>query len=667
MAEFDSDPPTEGEPALHDGARSPDSQRLFVGTGARPDEYELVDKGRRGGEGSVFRARYRGTLPRSVDFALKQLMVPPGCDAAQWPDPGLVDRWREQLKLLHLVQNDHLVAYRELFFGWPPHPAMSCRGNPPEGLATWYLLMDWVDGPSLHELVRKGGATLSERVGYLGELAQAIELLHSGSTTGGMVLLHRDIKPSNVIIDPHRGAVLVDYGLLRVEEPILTEIPAWTGPYLAPEVHKDKTRTSRASDMWALAATAFFALTGEHPSPDEPDRMRDQLIEHLSGRVDHPEAVTDVVMSALGSLPDQRPTSPVAWTKRLTWSLGESVDPEAHLRGATVPLTPGDTHSRGLTDGHEIPPEPRLGARDTDRNHRRVWLGMLGALVLLAAAGIGLGHALTGASDRSGPPTGKSKSSRAATSIGSSTTNPHSNGSNDSNAKSGSSSGTVISMNESLSSDLSCSNLTIEPGVTLTTNGFNIYCSGSFDNRGTIISGPSPSRNFPSSYGGSGAGSTNLGGSANPGYATRSQGGVPCSTSGCTATNGSSAAPPAFSEAELQTWYGAGMNQYLAGAGGGSSPVAQGGAGANGLFVEANSIIAGTIVAAGSDGQNVPGQSTAGGGGGGVIVLAYVSSLTPGNYSTTPGYTITADGSHNEFGGNGAVVTQQFSTLPVKA
>ena len=64
---------------------------------------------------------------------------------------------------------------------------------------------------------------------------------------------------------------------------ILTEIPAWTGPYLAPEVHMDKTRTSRASDMWALAGTAFFALTGEHPSPGEPDRMRGQLLEHLFG------------------------------------------------------------------------------------------------------------------------------------------------------------------------------------------------------------------------------------------------------------------------------------------------------------------------------------------------------------------------------------------------
>ncbi len=409
----DDDPPTKGDPAPRRDARPPDRERLFVGPQANPDEYELVDEGRRGGEGSVFRARYRGTLPHPVDFALKQLVAPPGLDPSHWPDPGLVDRWREQLKVLHLIRNEHLVAYRELFSGWPPHPAHTCHGDPPEGLATWYLVMDWVDGPSLHELVRKGNTTLSNRVGYLSELAEAIEVLHSGTTTGGMVLLHRDIKPSNVIIDPQRGAVLVDYGLLRVEEPILTEIPAWTGPYLAPEVHMDKTRTSRASDMWALAGTAFFALTGEHPSPGEPDRMRGQLLEHLSGRVEQPELVAEATMSALDATPGRRPTSPVAWSRRLVWALGDSATSETNAREAIVPVpsmaeSESESSTHKVTTPHREPHHTvisdgalRNGNNPSARRFSPVWIAIIGALVLL---GTGIGTWRVLASQSTTPP-----------------------------------------------------------------------------------------------------------------------------------------------------------------------------------------------------------------------------------------------------------------------
>jgi len=223
----------------------------------------------------------------------------------------------------------------------------------------------------------------------------------------------------------------------------------------------------------------------------------------------------------------------------------------------------------------------------------------------------------------------------------------------------------VISQDTELTADVFCSNLTIEPGVTLTTDGYSIYCSGTVDNKGTIVTGPSAAQNFPLSYGGSGGGSTDLGGPAAAGFSTLSPGGAPCSTSGCTAGNGSSPALPSLSASVISGWYQAGMNQYLAGAGGGSSPFVQGGSGANGLFIEASDIIAGTIDCAGSDGQNDPGQSSAGGGGGGVVILAYTASLTPGNYAFDGGYTTTADGTHHEFGGNGAVIADQFSSLPV--
>ncbi len=246
-----------------------------------------------------------------------------------------------------------------------------------------------------------------------------------------------------------------------------------------------------------------------------------------------------------------------------------------------------------------------------------------------------------------------------------------------SRAPGGAGSTLVIRHDTELTADVFCSNLTIEPGVTLTTDGYNIYCSGTVDNDGTIVTGSSTAQDFPRSYGGSGAGSAYgpsgvqpeatsvLGLSAGAGFSTRSLGGASCTKYGCIAANGATPAPPSLSLSMIRAWYQAGMNQYLAGAAGGSSPVAKGGSGANGLFIQASRIIAGTIDSAGGAGQTLPELSSAGGGGGGVVILAYVSSLTPGDYAFDGGYATAGDGSHHEFGGNGAVIAYQSPGLPI--
>jgi serine/threonine protein kinase len=309
MTTADPEPITNADTQADVRASSAPEETLYAGPVSSPDEYELIGTGHKGGEGVVFQARYQGSLPRAVPFAVKQLIPPPGVSVGTWPDDKVVERWREQLKLLHLLHHQHLVAYQELLLGWPPHPKGTCSGEPPAELRTWYLVMERVEGPSLHDLVRAGDTDLAERMIYVNQLAEAVEYLHSGADSAGMTLLHRDIKPGNVIINKERGAVLVDYGLMRVEEPTLTELPAWTGPYLAPEVHADKTRTSRASDMWALGATAFFALTGRQPSPFDPMLMRRQLTD----AVGHSEGVVAPMMEALEQAPDRRPSSPAAW------------------------------------------------------------------------------------------------------------------------------------------------------------------------------------------------------------------------------------------------------------------------------------------------------------------------------------------------------------------
>jgi len=355
-----------------------------------------MGSGHRGGEGLVFRARYQGRLPRPVFFAVKQLVAPPGTSPGAWPEEWLVQRWREQLKLLHLVRHDHLVGYRELVSGWPPHPEGTCGGEPPAELRTWYLVMEWVEGPSLHDLVRAGRTGITERVRYVAQLADAVEYLHSGADTAGMTLLHRDIKPGNVIVNAERGAVLVDYGLLRVEEPTLTELPAWTGPYLAPEVHADKTRTSRASDMWAVAATAFFALSGEQPSPFDPGLMRRQLNDQLTTEVADTDRVVAIVMGVLDRPPDERPRSPTAWASRLAREVNR-VSVPAPSSPVSTGISVGPTNTDGSVPG-SAPADSLKRPRSASlrRGSRGFRVGVALVVLAMVAAGVAAGLWLTG-------------------------------------------------------------------------------------------------------------------------------------------------------------------------------------------------------------------------------------------------------------------------------
>jgi len=216
----------------------------------------------------------------------------------------------------------------------------------------------------------------------------------------------------------------------------------------------------------------------------------------------------------------------------------------------------------------------------------------------------------------------------------------------------------TISSNTTLTGDVYCNNFTINSGVTLTTNGFNIFCSGTFINNGTINTGYYPNNpawtqaingySLPNSYGGSGSG----GGNSNL------VGGSTLVAGGGYLTSGSTPTPPSsITNNLLLSWYLGGFQNYLAGAGGSGSG---GGAGGNGIYIQANQIIAGTINASGQN--NESSSSNGGAGGGGCIVLAYGSGgYTAGSYNVSPGVVQ----SSTIEGGKGNIITYNYSTPPI--
>lgn len=232
-----------------------------------------------------------------------------------------------------------------------------------------------------------------------------------------------------------------------------------------------------------------------------------------------------------------------------------------------------------------------------------------------------------------------------------------------------------------LAADVYAANVLIEPGATVYSEGYNFYVTGSFVNHGSIITGYAPFENFPKSYGGSGGGGLNTGGLMTSGYSTLSPGGISSYNNSQNATNGLSPEKPAINRLLIQHWHSEGFSRYLSGAGGGYSTIIPGGGGGNGIYIQADSLIAGNISSAGGYGLSyfqLPSwglNQYSGGGGGGVILLAFGDGgYVSGNYSFgggrgtdngafIPGALIPYPTGSGR-GGNGRLMTYGYGYLP---
>ncbi|MFZ1179415.1 MAG: serine/threonine-protein kinase, partial [Mycobacterium sp.] len=135
-----------------------------------------------------------------------------------------------------------------------------------------WISMDYVDGTDAGRLIRErhpGGMPEQDVSEIVTAVADALDFAHDRR------LLHRDVKPENILVtasDGHRRRVLLtDFGIARKIDDVsnLTDanVAMGTISYVAPEQLLGKPLDGRA-DQYALAATAFYLLTGAPPFQD---------------------------------------------------------------------------------------------------------------------------------------------------------------------------------------------------------------------------------------------------------------------------------------------------------------------------------------------------------------------------------------------------------------
>lgn len=159
----------------------------------------------------------------------------------------------------------------------------------------FFLVMEFIEGENLEEKLQREGPQPIERVVEWGiELCKILEFIAQKG------YVHHDIKPANIIL--HAGAgepVLVDFGTVKTGQ-LAVKASFGTEGYAPPEQMNPPHRTEHRSDVFALAASLYHLLTGDHPA---------QNLWRFPQLSKMPQPLHDALRAALDLDVNKRPTA----------------------------------------------------------------------------------------------------------------------------------------------------------------------------------------------------------------------------------------------------------------------------------------------------------------------------------------------------------------------
>jgi serine/threonine-protein kinase len=274
-------------------------------------------------------------------------------------DREFVERFRREAEAAAGLQHPNIVSVFD-------------RG---EFEGTYYIAMQYVEGPTLKQLI-DGGLTPEQAVPLIRQVLEAARFAHRHG------VVHRDLKPHNVIVDGEGEALVTDFGIARAGVSEITQTGSVMGTphYLSPE-QAQGFDTTAVSDLYSIGVILYEALTGRVPF--EADSAVAVAMKQVSQTPQRPSSINPrvspaldgVVMRALEKEPGERFQNADAFIAALDLALKD----------------PGT----GTADFAALPPVVAAPAEEErEEEGRRRWL--LWALLAAAIAiGILVGLLLT--------------------------------------------------------------------------------------------------------------------------------------------------------------------------------------------------------------------------------------------------------------------------------
>ncbi len=320
-----------------------ETRRSLPGPPLLAGRYLLEKRLGRGAMGQVYLARDENLVTRRV--AVKTVR-PDILTDEDMQEGEAIARFEREARTAASIRHPNVVDVTDF-------------GKTPEGV--FFLVMEYVEGETLHHLLRREGTLSPKRtLTLLRQVAEGVEAAHDAG------ILHRDLKPANIFImqkkkksaaaAPDDGFVKVgDFGLAKIVNDAVAEAISASGPasrgiigtpeYMSPEQMQPGANLDARADVYAIGTIAYHMLGGRPPfTGDLPQLIMQKMMNApppLSTlRTDIPPEVASAVMHALERDIEQRSMNVADWLEEFEAAVGEDEDGDEHGDSRVVILAP---------------------------------------------------------------------------------------------------------------------------------------------------------------------------------------------------------------------------------------------------------------------------------------------------------------------------------------
>lgn len=246
---------------------------------------------------------------------------------------------------------------------------------------TAYYLMDYIQGNSLDKIVMRDGPLSEQKaIGYIKKIGGALSYVHSKRMN------HLDVKPSNIMVRAEDDTpFLIDFGLSKqydVSGNQTSNTPVGVSRGFAPvEQYKDGgvNEFSPQTDVYSLAATLYFLLTGEIP-PQAPDLIDEQL----TFPANFPERLKPVILRGMATKRTDRYPTVAEFCDHLD---ADFSDYDTQMFFQTKSKR-GDTQFHGGNGSTPPPPTPDNPPQNKGKNNSKTIIWVLSCILTLLVLAI---------------------------------------------------------------------------------------------------------------------------------------------------------------------------------------------------------------------------------------------------------------------------------------
>src|SRR5580658_8084111 len=211
-------------------------------------QYQILERLGVGGMGEVYKAR---------DTRLNRFVAMKVLPAGMSADPERRRRFVQEAQAASALNHPNIITIYDIV----------SDGD------TQFMVMEYVDGKTLLELIPRGGLPAPQVIQYAAQMAEALGVAHAAG------IIHRDLKPANVMVAGSGLVKLLDFGLAklldrtpiddtaktatRIEAPLTVEGSMMgTVNYMSPEQAEGKKLDAR-SDIFSFGAVLYEMVTGQ--------------------------------------------------------------------------------------------------------------------------------------------------------------------------------------------------------------------------------------------------------------------------------------------------------------------------------------------------------------------------------------------------------------------